>query len=492
MSEPELATEEADPTLQYAQSLVGSVLRQKWRLEELLGVGGTAAVFLGVHRNQNRVAVKVLHPELAGYQEVRERFVREAYVANFIGTNNVCKVLDDDITDDGMPFLVMELLSGETLESKWEKANCKMAPKEALRWIDDVLTVLHLAHEKKIIHRDIKPENIFVTSEGVLKVLDFGIARVFQSDQKMTRQGMVMGTPAFMSPEQALGQWDRVDGRTDIWAVGATLFTLMTGRYVHQGRNSNEQLIKSASEEAPKLASVDPYLPRAVCELVDRALAFKVENRFADADTFQQALRRVRKTLDDAAGGASSSVSSEAAIRAAPRHDAQDLGKAQTLPGEAKPLERLGEAQLQGVDPEKAKALIETQLAEIGARRAAIESELMAIKDRRGEIDLQLKRVRGAESNETVKDPEPAMLEKGKVVLRDRSNHPAWTKVEQLARLRDAALAERESHRAALYAYNRSMYSLGLSMLSGAILLVGVLLYLLVKRPGPDTSELPP
>ena len=157
---------------------------------------------------------------------------------------------------------------------------------------------------------------------------------------------------------------------------------------------STEPTTDARQDGAPAIAQIDAtnlYFEVAVPAPPSAKSFWKT----GKPDTFQQALRRVRKTLDDAAGGASSSVSSEAAIRAAPRHDAQDLGKAQTLPGEAKPLERLGEAQLQGVDPEKAKALIETQLAEIGARRAAIESELMAIKDRRGEIDLQLKRVRG-------------------------------------------------------------------------------------------------
>jgi serine/threonine-protein kinase len=145
--------------------------------------------------------------------------------------------------------------------------------------------VLIAAHEKGIVHRDLKPENVFLTRDGQVKVLDFGIARIKESSTRSsaTKTGATMGTPAYMPPEQAQGLWREVDGRSDLWAVGATMFTLLTGRYVHDDATSQLQLLASMTKPAPPLASVMPEIPDRIAQVVDRALAFKSADRWADA-----------------------------------------------------------------------------------------------------------------------------------------------------------------------------------------------------------------
>jgi hypothetical protein len=171
--------------------------------------------------------------------------------------------------------------------------------------------VLAAAHEKNVVHRDIKPENLFITRAGVLKVLDFGIARVFESQptrSTSTRAGMVMGTPAFMAPEQARARWDEVDGRTDLWAVGATMFTLLSGRQVHEAQSNHEQLIMSATEPARRLEAVAAEVPESVASIVDRALAFDRNDRWPDARTMQHAVRVVLDSDETLPAGVVASV----------------------------------------------------------------------------------------------------------------------------------------------------------------------------------------
>jgi serine/threonine-protein kinase len=323
---PQMQLEE-DPQTARARHRLGMVLQEKWTLDALLGVGGMAAVYAATHRNGKRVAVKMLHSEVSHDEEVKKRFLQEGYAANTIHHDGAVSVLDDDVAPDGSAFLVMELLEGETVEQRWERFVQRLPVREVLAIADQLLDVLAAAHAKSVVHRDIKPENLFLTKNGTLKVLDFGIARVFevQARATSTRAGMVMGTPAFMAPEQARARWDEVDGRTDLWAVGATMFTLLSGRHVHTGATSaNEQLILSATTPAPSIASVVTGLPPAVVVLIDRALAFDRERRWPDASTMQQAVRAaldalggveptvasVRRTLMSAPGTRSGTVSS--------------------------------------------------------------------------------------------------------------------------------------------------------------------------------------
>jgi eukaryotic-like serine/threonine-protein kinase len=280
-----------DPHARLALERLGTTLKGKWRLDNLLGVGGMAAVYSATHRNGSRAAVKLLHGHVAADGAMRVRFLREGYVANAVDHPGVVRVIDDDTTDAGEAFLVMELLEGKTLDSARRAG--ELSTGLVLDLMGQLLDVLAAAHEKGILHRDIKPENLFLTFEGRLKVLDFGIARVRDAASggtSVTQTGATMGTPAFMAPEQALGVSAEVDARTDLWAVGATLFTLLTGRTVHEARSVNEQLVLAATRPSPSLAGVLPGAPPPLVAIVDRALAFRREDRFPTANAMRGAL----------------------------------------------------------------------------------------------------------------------------------------------------------------------------------------------------------
>jgi serine/threonine-protein kinase len=284
-----------------ARARVGTVLCCKWRLDTLLGVGGMAAVYAATHRNGARVAIKILHPQLSVDQSIRDRFLREGYVANSVNHPGVVRVLDDDVTDDGAVFFVMDLLEGETLDARWSRQGPRLAAQDVLAIGDQVLDVLAAAHDRGVIHRDVKPENVFVANDGTVRLLDFGIARLreLSAASQATRAGAMLGTPAFMPPEQALGHVDEIDARSDLWGVGATMFALLTGRLVHEGGTVNEQLIAAATKPAPPLRVLAPDLPLPVREVVDRALAFDKNSRWPDARTMQEAVRAAYSVLGE-------------------------------------------------------------------------------------------------------------------------------------------------------------------------------------------------
>lgn len=296
---PDDATEIVDPMRLRAELRVGKTLREKWHLDVLLGLGGMAAVYAATHRNESRAAIKVLHPEFTTHPEIRTRFLREGRAANRIGHPGVVRVLDDDVTEDGAVFIVMELLDGESLDARVKRNGGQLLVDEVLAIADQLLDVLAAAHDKGVVHRDLKPENVFLTREGEVKVLDFGIARLreLSSTTGATRTGTSMGTPAYMSPEQARGLWNEVDARSDVWSTGATLFFLLTGRPVHKARTANEALILAATNEAPGLESVAPDTPAPVAGVVDRALAFERDKRWQDARAMQHAVRRAYEEI---------------------------------------------------------------------------------------------------------------------------------------------------------------------------------------------------
>ena len=290
----DVVTEFLDPLTVRARTRIGQTLKGKWRLDVLLGVGGMAAVYAATHRNGSRVAVKILHPELSTNADVRARFTREGHAANAVGHEGAVKVIDDDVAEDGSLYLVTELLDGETLEDRRVRSGGRLSEDEVLSVAHELLDVLAAAHAKGVVHRDIKPANIFITRSGQLRVLDFGIAhlREFSTGTMATKAGSAMGTPAFMSPEQARGLWSEVDGRSDLWSVGATLWQSLTGQLVHEGRTANEELLSAMTKLAPPLASVLPNASPAVAHLVDRALAFEREKRWLNAQRMQEGVRR--------------------------------------------------------------------------------------------------------------------------------------------------------------------------------------------------------
>jgi len=274
----------------------GTVIKGRWRVDGVLGVGGMASVYAATHRNGNRVAIKVLHRELSVDAAIRKRFLREGYASNAIAHPGVVRVHDDDVTDDGAVFFTMDLLEGESLEGRAKRVGYKFAPTEILGTMYAVLDILAAAHEKGIVHRDIKPANIFIASDGAIKLLDFGVAQIRNAPELQTlatHAGAMLGTPAFMAPEQALGKTELVDARTDIWAVGASMYYLLTGQAVHQASTLNEQLVFAATKPARSLGEIAPSLPKPVVDVVGKALAFDREARYSDARAMQEAIARV-------------------------------------------------------------------------------------------------------------------------------------------------------------------------------------------------------
>ncbi|MDB4995120.1 MAG: serine/threonine protein kinase, partial [Myxococcaceae bacterium] len=269
---------------------VGQVIRGKWTVESLLGVGGMAAVYAASHRNGQRAALKILHIDFARDKSVCERFLRESYVSNKIGHPACVRVLDDDMTDSGEPYLVMELLEGETVRDYWKRVGRRVPVLDVLKLAERMLDCLAACHDSGVIHRDLKPANIFITHAGEVKILDFGVAQVREAAGEMTATGTALGTPAYMSPEQAMGLVDQLDGRADLFSVGAMIHALTTGRRINHGRTENEALIMAATTPIPSVARIAPDLPVEVIKIIDKALSWDRRNRFADAREMQAAV----------------------------------------------------------------------------------------------------------------------------------------------------------------------------------------------------------
>ncbi len=274
-----------------AEAQVGSVLAGRWRLERLIGVGGMAAVYEASSGEGERLAAKVLHRHLAADEDLCARLRREARLLRRIHHPGAIDLHVVGEAADGRVFLIMELLRGESLDARLKRSGPLPWPEVAALG-QEVLDVLSACHDVGIVHRDIKPANLFATNSGAIKVLDFGIGTALGPDAMSTHTalGTVMGTPAFMSPEQARGRWTEVDPRSDIWSLGATLFTLGTGEYVHEGSNPSELLGLTMTVPARSVRSVDPNTPVALANALARALEYEPERRWRTTREMQRAL----------------------------------------------------------------------------------------------------------------------------------------------------------------------------------------------------------
>jgi serine/threonine-protein kinase len=281
---------------EFVAARLGRTYGGKWKLERLIGTGGMAAVYAARDPSGGVAAVKILHPEMSLRPDVKERFLREGYVANKVDHPGAVRVLEHGATDDGTAFLVMELLVGEPLSAHVHRHGGLPVPK-LLDFLDQILDVLARAHGHGIVHRDLKPDNLFVTTEGRIKILDFGLARLLDNvpgDFK-TKTGLALGTLPYMAPEQALGRRAEIDGRTDLFAVGASAFRIIAGRKVHEAPSEAELLMAMASKPAPPLATVAPHVPADVCSIIDLSLAFSRDARYPDAQTMQRDVRAARE-----------------------------------------------------------------------------------------------------------------------------------------------------------------------------------------------------
>ncbi|MFI5976493.1 protein kinase [Streptomyces sp. NPDC051452] len=289
------------------QTLAGG----RYQLRDLLGEGGMASVHLAYDAVLDRqVAIKTLHTELGREQAFRERFRREAQAVAKLTHTNIVSVFDtgEDTLADGAsgaptglptPYIVMEYVEGRPLGSVLDediRRHGAMPADKALKITADVLAALEISHEMGLVHRDIKPGNVMMTRRGVVKVMDFGIARAMQSGvTSMTQTGMVVGTPQYLSPEQALGR--AVDARSDLYSVGIMLFQLVTGRLPFDADSPLAIAYAHVQEEPVAPSSINRALPPALDALVARALKKNPNERFPTAEAMRDECLRVAASV---------------------------------------------------------------------------------------------------------------------------------------------------------------------------------------------------
>jgi serine/threonine-protein kinase len=296
-SAPTLWSDSAAPR-DVGEELIGVTLNNTYVVERLLGEGGMGRVYLARHTRigQKRVAVKVLHPEFSANAQVLARFQREAETAAAISHPNVVAVLDIDRTPRGLPYLVCEYLDGIDLADQLN-ARGKLSVPTAVHVARQLCKGLAAAHASGVIHRDMKPHNIFLVgdfAQGLperpyVKVLDFGLSRFADaSENQLTKTGDIMGTPSYMSPEQARGQ--HVDHRTDIYGVGVILYTALTGKAPFNEETPHATIFAVLRGEPARPRSLEPTIPAQLELVIERAMARDPAARYPDMAAFEQAL----------------------------------------------------------------------------------------------------------------------------------------------------------------------------------------------------------
>jgi serine/threonine protein kinase len=270
--------------------MIGAVLGGAYEVVRMVGEGGMGRVYEARHQRlpTKRFAVKMLHPDLARQPDVVTRFQREAEASSVLSHPNVVDVYDVSSSADGRPYIVAELLQGEELGNHLERVG-KMSSATAAHVVRQVCAALGAAHAAGIVHRDVKPENIFLSGDGThVKVLDFGISKVGDNKDGLTKTGTVMGTPDYMAPEQARG--DKVDARADIYAAGAILYRALTGRKPFEGRDPMATLTAVLTEEPPRPSELNPEVPLALELVIQRAMAKSPGERFQSMAELDAAL----------------------------------------------------------------------------------------------------------------------------------------------------------------------------------------------------------
>jgi eukaryotic-like serine/threonine-protein kinase len=271
------------------------VVAGKYRLERMLARGGMGSVWAAWHRHLDvPVAVKFMHPSLTGSADARHRFEHEARAAARLRSPHVVQILDYGIEDDS-PYIVMELLRGEDLGAVLQRAG-RLPIRTASRIATQTCKALRLAHELGIVHRDLKPANIFISrdvEDEAVKILDFGLAKQMRLPKagEHTKNGVVLGSPHFMSPEQARGR--AVDHRSDLWSLGVIVFQMITGEKPFGGEELGDVLVRICTDPVPSARRLCPELPRAVDAFFARALAREPAARFQSATELAAAFREI-------------------------------------------------------------------------------------------------------------------------------------------------------------------------------------------------------
>jgi serine/threonine-protein kinase len=274
----------------------GALIDDKYEVVRRVASGGMGAVYEAVHKRIGRhVAIKLILPELAASEEVSQRFEIEARAASAIGHENIVEIFDLGTTSDGLPFLVMEFLKGRDLGSLIEEQGA-LPVSLAQHVISQVLDALAAAHAQKIIHRDLKPENVFLVSRGddpyFVKLLDFGISKMCGGEEAklhLTSTGLILGTPFYMSPEQARGEKD-IDHRSDLFSAGTMLYQALTGRRPFTADNLNKLLYQIIGGRIVPPLQANPELPKEMERVLLKALAVDTDDRFGSAKEFKEAL----------------------------------------------------------------------------------------------------------------------------------------------------------------------------------------------------------
>ena len=291
-----------------SDALVGKRV-DKYEIVRVIGRGGMGTVYEALNTTINkRVAMKFVDAETAQSEDSVARFQREAEAASAVESAHIVEIFDSGVGDNGIPYIVMELLRGEDLGHRIKRCG-RLEINEAVHVVAQILRGLHRAHEAGIVHRDLKPDNIFLVDrdddESFAKILDFGISKVQRQNgapvHTLTRQGTVLGTPFYMSPEQAQALPD-IDGRTDLWSVGAILYECLAGLPPYSGASYEQVIVKICMNDAEDVRAHNPAVPEAIARVVAKALARDRHERFATA-------REVLEALKAATGGAISTRS---------------------------------------------------------------------------------------------------------------------------------------------------------------------------------------
>jgi serine/threonine protein kinase len=270
-------------------TLVGTLLSERYRLDAEIGAGGMSTVYRAFDTVLERpVAIKLMHREIARDSDQLERFRREARAVAQLNHAHVVQVIDAG-EDDGMPYIVLEYVEGETLKQRI-RAQGRLSIVESIAYAIEIARALEAAHERGIVHRDIKPQNVLIDSEGSAKVTDFGIARTLH-DEGLTADGRVLGTTDYVSPEQALGH--PVTGQSDIYSLGIVLYEMLTGEVPFRGENQIAVAMKHVREELPDVQLRRPEISAALGAVIDRATDKDLARRYPDAVALEADLEDV-------------------------------------------------------------------------------------------------------------------------------------------------------------------------------------------------------